>query len=63
MIDDPDLGPIFRKQTLTSQEDDTVLLRVTVARNTCGVLSLTSFAPDDVPGNTASRGPRRRRGG
>ena len=37
MIDDPDLGPLFLEDTFTAQQDDIVLLRTTIARNTCGV--------------------------
>ena len=37
MIDDPDLGPLFLKDTFTPEEDDILLLRSTIARNTCGV--------------------------
>jgi len=38
MIDDPDLAPLFFKQEdFTPQEDDILLLRTTIARNTCGV--------------------------
>ena len=37
MIDDPDLGPLFLKDTFTPAEDDILLLRSTIARNTCGI--------------------------